>query len=87
MWYLRQFEVFKTRKTLKEILPTKKNKHTDTSTLADCFISKSFNELFTLVAKSLCKHFIGKEMPDVLAPQVNKNFEIEEIDVDFVTNE
>ena len=76
------------RKTLKELLPNKKQHKTANVPASENLTATSFNEFFTSVAEKLCGHYKSKtRLPNILTPRVVQNFILQKVSTNFVLKE
>ena len=75
-------------KTLKELLPNKKQHKTANAPASENLTATSFNEFFTSVAEKLCGHYRSKtKLPNILTPRVVQNFILQKVSTNFVLKE
>ena len=75
-------------KTLKELLPNKKQHKTANVPASENLMATSFNEFFTSVAEKLCGHHKSKtRLSDVLTPRIVQNFVLQKVSTNFVLKE
>ena len=70
-------------KTLSQTLPRKSKVTNETKSLS----ATNFNEFFTTIAGSLCRHFSHTLTPIVLTPRVNRDFTLKDASPKFVKQE
>ena len=71
-------------RTLNDLLPKKKN---TTSTRYQNLTATAFNQYFTQIASTLCKHFGNTLLPLITTPRVNQDFALNDVSSSFVHNE
>ena len=75
-------------KTLKELLPNKKQHKTANAPASENLTATSFNEFFTSVAEKLCGHCKSKtRLPDILTARAAQNFVLQKVSTNFVLKE
>jgi exonuclease III len=70
--------------TLNDLLPKKKN---TTSTRYQNLTATAFNQYFTQIPSTLCKHFGNTLLPLIMTPRVNRDFALNDVSSSFVHNE
>ena len=70
-------------KTLSQILPRKSKTTNETENLS----ATNFNNFFTTIASSLCRHFSHTPTPRVLTPRVDRDFTLKDVSPTFVKQE